>query len=37
VDLSNNIPVVIWSGKIALPDKAGGVKDRLYMYFAVYQ
>jgi hypothetical protein len=35
--LSNDVPVVIWVGKIAYPDNAEGVNDRVCEYFAIDQ
>jgi hypothetical protein len=35
--LLNKIPAVIRAGNVALSDNGGGVKDRLFAYFAIYQ
>jgi hypothetical protein len=34
---SNDLPVVRRGGQIALPNNSGGVKDGLYVYFAIYR
>jgi len=35
--LSNDVPVVIQGGNMALSENGGGVKDGLGMYFAVHR